>query len=68
MSWYMSLQVLDPELDLRTVKVKMWRSGGDVKLFYRKKEVTTAPEEEEEERVEGKGEEEHGRKDNGRPE
>ncbi len=25
MRWYMSLQVLDPELDLRTVKVKMWR-------------------------------------------
>ena len=32
---YGVLQVLDPELDLRTVKYSVWRSGGDMKLFYR---------------------------------
>ena len=32
---YGLLQVLDPELDLRTVKYSVWRSGGDMKLFYR---------------------------------
>ncbi len=31
------LQVLDPELDLRTVKYFIWKSSGDVKLVYREK-------------------------------
>ncbi|XP_064382723.1 WD repeat-containing protein 48-like [Halichondria panicea] len=30
-------QVLDPELDLRTVKYFIWKSSGDVKLVYREK-------------------------------
>ena len=31
------IQVLDSELDLRTVKYSIWRSGGDVRLMYREK-------------------------------
>ena len=34
-------QVLDPELDLRTVKHSIWKSGGDMRLFYRQKEQRT---------------------------
>ncbi len=29
--------MLDPELDLRTVKYFIWKSSGDVKLVYREK-------------------------------
>lgn len=29
------VQVLDIELDLRSVKHTVWRSGGDMKLFYK---------------------------------
>ena len=36
-----SFQVLDPELDLRTIKHSIWKSGGDMKLFYREIEQRT---------------------------
>ena len=36
-----SFQVLDPELDLRTVKHSIWKSVGDMRLFYREKEQRT---------------------------
>ena len=35
------IQVLDPDLDLRTVKHSIWKSGGDMRLFYREKEQRT---------------------------
>lgn len=31
------LQVLDPNMDLRTVKHFIWKSGGDLTLHYRQK-------------------------------
>lgn len=36
------MQVLDPVLDLRTVKHSIWRSGGDMKLFYRERKGESA--------------------------
>ena len=33
-SWLIS-QVLDKELDLRTVKYSIWKSSGDMRLYYR---------------------------------
>ena len=36
-----SFQILDPELDLRTIKHSIWKSGGDMKLFYREIEQRT---------------------------
>lgn len=32
-----TLQVLDPNMDLRTVKHFIWKSGGDLTLHYRQK-------------------------------
>lgn len=32
------MQVLDRELDLRTVKYSIWKSSGDVRLYYREVE------------------------------
>ena len=29
------VQLLDPDLDLRTVKYSVWKSGGDMRLMYR---------------------------------
>lgn len=29
------MQVLDQELDLRTVKYSIWKSSGDIRLYYR---------------------------------
>ena len=37
----MLVQVLDPELDLRTVKHSIWKGGGDLKLSYRLKDEHT---------------------------
>ncbi len=37
-----SVQVLDPELDLRSVKHSVWRSGGDMKLFYKERKEGAA--------------------------
>lgn len=31
------IQVLDPNMDLRTVKHFIWKSGGDLTLHYRQK-------------------------------
>lgn len=39
------MQVLDPDLDLRSVKYSVWRSGGDMKLFHREKEKGEGEEE-----------------------
>ena len=33
-------QVLNPLLDMRTVKLTVWKSGGDMKLFYKIKDLT----------------------------
>lgn len=53
-------QVLDLDLDLRTVRYKYWKSGGDMKLFYREAEQrapeATAEEKEKEKEGEGEGE------------
>lgn len=38
----LSSQVLDPELDLRSVKYFVWRSGGDMKLFYKEKHTSSS--------------------------
>ena len=32
------VQVLEHDLDLRTVKYSIWKSGGDMRMFYRKLE------------------------------
>ena len=59
-------QVLDPDLDLRTVRYRFWKSGGDMKLFYREVEPETSPKEEEEKekaKKEEEEEEEEGRKE-----
>lgn len=32
-----AIQVLDPNMDLRTVKHFIWKSGGDLTLHYRQK-------------------------------
>ena len=34
-------QVLDADLDLRTVKHTIWKSGGDMRLYYREIEPRT---------------------------
>lgn len=36
-SWHFAVQVLDPNMDLRTVKHFIWKSGGDLTLHYRQK-------------------------------
>ena len=58
------IQVLDPDLDLRTVRYKYWKSGGDMKLYYREAEQrakeATAEGTEEEGHGEGEGEGEGG--------
>lgn len=35
--FFVSYQVLDPNMDLRTVKHFIWKSGGDLTLHYRQK-------------------------------
>lgn len=35
--FWSALQVLDPNMDLRTVKHFIWKSGGDLTLHYRQK-------------------------------
>ena len=34
---FFAIQVLDPNMDLRTVKHFIWKSGGDLTLHYRQK-------------------------------
>lgn len=34
-SFQHSFQVLDQDLDLRTVKYSIWKSSGDIRLYYR---------------------------------
>lgn len=36
-------QVLDPNMDLRTVKHFIWKSGGDLTLHYRQKSTWKSP-------------------------
>lgn len=36
-------QVLDPLLDVRTVRYTVWKSGGDMKFTYRVKQSTPSP-------------------------
>lgn len=33
--WLLFVQILDPDLDLRTVKHSVWKSGGDMKLYFK---------------------------------
>ena len=35
LSIYNCVKVLDLDLDLRTVRFKYWKSGGDMRLYYR---------------------------------
>lgn len=37
------LQVLDPILDVRTVRYTVWKSGGDMKFSYRVVKSTPTP-------------------------
>lgn len=37
MTCLFAVQVLDPNMDLRTVKHFIWKSGGDLTLHYRQK-------------------------------
>ena len=62
-------QVLDLDLDLRTVRYKYWKSGGDMKLFYREAEQrapeSTEEEKEKEKEREGEGGEGEGGEEGG---
>ena len=44
------MQVLEPDLDLRTVKYFIWKSSGDVRLFYREKPSLSTKEEDEQDK------------------
>ena len=48
--------MLDLELDLRTVRYKHWKAGGDMKLFYREAQRKEVPEKEGKKEGEGEGE------------
>ena len=58
--------MLDPELDLRTVRYKYWKSGGDMKLYFRFLDAKSRAKDEEEKEEGGRGKREEGKEEGGK--